>query len=187
MTPSGPSRSESLSHQVAPVGDPALAACCHDWYQVYGPGLYGYLRWQLSSADEAEDLTAEVFLRALRAIDRFDPTRGSAQGWLYRIARNALRDHLRRARRRRQVPFGALRDLHWDAPSPEERLLREEEVTCLLASVALLRPADRELIGLRYGSGLSIAEVGAVLQLREPVVRTRLWRVLTRLRKALAS
>jgi RNA polymerase sigma factor (sigma-70 family) len=186
MTPSELNRSEPQRHRIAPDRDPAHAIC-QEWYQAYGPGVYGYLRWQLASADEAEDLTAEVFLRALRAVHRFDPTRGSPQAWLYRIARNALRDQQRQARRRRQVPLAALRDLQCEAPSPEERILREEEVARLLASVALLGPADRELIGLRYGSALSIGEVGEVLGLREPVVRTRLWRVLGRLRKALAS
>jgi RNA polymerase sigma-70 factor (ECF subfamily) len=184
VTQSEPRRGES-QHRLAPELEPA-PALCQEWYLAYGQGIYGYLRWQLASADEAEDLTAEVFLRALRAVHRFDPRRGSAQAWLYRIARNALRDQQRQARRRRQVPLGALRDLQCQAPSPEERILREEEVARLLASVDLLGPADRELIGLRYGSALSITEVGEVLGVREPAVRTRLWRALSRLRKALA-
>jgi RNA polymerase sigma-70 factor (ECF subfamily) len=76
-------------------------------------------------------------------------------------------------------------DLRCDAPSPEERLLREEEVGRLLAAVASLGPDDRELIGLRYGSGLDTAETAAVLGVRPAVVRTRLWRALARLRAVL--
>jgi RNA polymerase sigma-70 factor (ECF subfamily) len=80
-----------------------------------------------------------------------------------------------------------MHDLAHDAPSPEERLLREEEVGRMLDALADLAPADRELVSLRYGSGLSSAEVAEVLGVREPVVRTRLWRALKRLRGMLSS
>ncbi|MBA3554848.1 MAG: sigma-70 family RNA polymerase sigma factor, partial [Gemmatimonadales bacterium] len=77
-------------------------------------------------------------------------------------------------------------DLVYEAPSPEERLLREEEVGRLLDAVTTLADADRELIGLRYGSGLDTSEVAQILGISEGGVRTRLWRVLGRLRGALA-
>ncbi|MGN6391547.1 MAG: RNA polymerase sigma factor [Gemmatimonadales bacterium] len=160
---------------------------CREWYETHGTAVYGYLRFHLSSADEAEDVTADVFLRAVAAADRFDPARGPARAWLLRIARNALHDQRRRERHRRHVSLTALYDLQSDAPSPEERLLREEAVTRLLAAVAQLGEADRELIGLRYGSGLDTAATAATLGLREAVVRTRLWRALARLRRVLAS
>jgi RNA polymerase sigma-70 factor (ECF subfamily) len=158
---------------------------CRYWYEEHGRAIYSYLRFQLGSADEADDLTADVFLRAVRSADRFDPIRGTARSWLFRIAQNVLRDHGRRERRRRLVPLTGFRDLHADAPSPEEQVLRREEVGCLLEALADLPAADRELVSLRYGSGLSTAEVAEVLGVREPAVRTRLWRALGRLRKAM--
>jgi RNA polymerase sigma-70 factor (ECF subfamily) len=166
---------------------PAAEAGCREWYETHGAAVYGYLRFHLSSADEAEDVTADVFLRAVRAADRFDSARGSARTWLLRIARNALNDHRRRERHRRHVPIGALYDLRSDAPSPEERLLWEETVGRLLAAVSALGDADREIIGLRYGSGLDTVETAAALGVREAVVRTRLWRALGRLRRMMAS
>ena len=77
------------------------------------------------------------------------------------------------------------RDLRADAPSPEERVIRQEEVGRLLTALAELPEGDRQLVSLRYGSGLSTAEVSEVLGIREPAVRTRLWRALGRLRKVL--
>lgn len=177
--------------QRRPTGDTDLSeerreALCRSWYEEHGQAVYSYLRFQLDSADAADDLTAEVFLRAVRSAGRFDPNRGAARSWLFRIAQNTLRDHLRRERRRPQVSLSDLRDLRADGPSPEERLLWREEVGRLLAALAELPEADRELVSLRYGGGFSTAEVAEVLKVREAVVRTRLWRALGRLRKVLA-
>jgi len=53
----------------APPGRGSPDAVCHVWYEAYGGPLYSYFRFQLPSPDQAEDLTAEVFLRALRAFE----------------------------------------------------------------------------------------------------------------------
>jgi RNA polymerase sigma-70 factor (ECF subfamily) len=162
-------------------------ALCRTWYEEHGRAIYSFLRFQVDSADAADDLTAEVFLRAVRSADRFDPARGAARSWLFRIAQNVLRDHGRRERRRRQVSLSDFRDLQSDAPSPEERLLWQEEVGRLLGALAELPEGDRQLVSLRYGSGLSTAEAAEVLGIREPAVRTRLWRALGRLRALLTG
>ena len=162
----------------------AQDACC-EWYRKYGLMLYGYLRFHLPSPELAEDLTGEVFLRALKAFPRFDATSGSPRGWLFRIAQNALRDHQRQATRRRMVPITEMWDLESTAPSPEERVLWEEEVAGLLSAIAELSSGDREIIGLCYGSEMLIAEVAEILGLTSTAARTRLWRALGRLRKIL--
>ena len=181
--------SESTLDRHASIPGPGAAELreelCRTWYEEHGRLIYSYLRFQLGSADEADDLTAEVFLRAVRSAERFDPARGTAKSWLFRIAQNALRDHGRRERRRRTVSLSDFRDLRADAPSPEERVIRQEEVGRLLTALAELPEGDRQLVSLRYGSGLSTAEVSEVLGIREPAVRTRLWRALGRLRKVL--
>src|SRR5262249_61428249 len=80
------------------------------------------------------------------------------------------------SRVRQYVAIGTMHDLVYDAPLPEERFMKEEEVGRMLDAVATLPVADRELIGLRYGSGLAIAETAQVLGISEGNVRTRLWR-----------
>ena len=163
----------------------AAAERCSAWYQAYGTAVYNYVRFHVPSADVAEDITADTFLKLFEAADRYDPARGEARLWVFRIARNTLRDHQRRSRVRRHVGLDNLRDLVGNDPSPEERLLREEQVSRLLSEVLELSPADRELIGLRYASELSHAEIAALLGIRESAVRTRLWRALDRLRRQL--
>jgi RNA polymerase sigma-70 factor (ECF subfamily) len=168
---------------------PAQAAetLCREWYEAYGAPVYNYFRFHVPLPDVAEDLTAETFLKVVRARDRFDPARGSPKAWILTVARNVLGDWRRRARLRQYVALGTMHDLICEAPSPEERLLREEEVGRLLDAVATLGDADRELIGLRYGSGLDTAEVAQILGVTEGSVRTRLWRALGKLRGILSS
>jgi RNA polymerase sigma factor (sigma-70 family) len=83
------------------------------------------------------------------------------------------------------VSIAGMRDLECEAPSPEERLLWEEEVARLLAALGELSRGDREVIGLCYGSDLSVTEAGEVLGLSDTATRTRLWRALGRLRKVM--
>jgi RNA polymerase sigma-70 factor (ECF subfamily) len=175
-------------NQPHPVSAPAAEAeaLCREWYEAHGTAVYTYFRFHVPLADVAEDLTAETFLKVVRAADRFDPARGTAKGWILTVARNVLTDWRRRARLRQYVTLGTMHDLVFEAPSPEERLLREEEVGRLLDAVATLGESDRELIGLRYGSGLDTAEVARILGISEGGVRTRLWRVLGKLRGVLA-
>ncbi len=164
----------------------AREQCCL-WYEAHGEAVYNYVRFQVAEPDAAEDLVADTFLRALRAAGRYDDARGTARGWLLAIARNLVHDHRRRARVRRYVPLGTLQDLVEDAPSPEEQLLRKEQVGRLLDALADLGDDDREIVSLRYGSGLDGREVAELLGISEANVRTRLWRALKRLKAALGE
>jgi RNA polymerase sigma-70 factor (ECF subfamily) len=175
----------NLSSPPASGPDQEAEALCREWFEAHGSAVYSFFRFHVPLPDVAEDLTAETFFKLVRSADRFDPDRGSPKAWILTVARNVLADWRRRARVRQYVAIGGMHDLVYDAPSPEERLMKEEEVGRLLDAVASLGPADRELIGLRYGSGLDTAEMAQILEISEGNVRTRLWRVLGRLRKAL--
>jgi RNA polymerase sigma factor (sigma-70 family) len=165
--------------------DREAEALCREWFAAHGTAVYSYFRFHVPSPDVAEDLTAETFFKVVRAASRFDPTKGTAKAWILTVARNVLGDWGRRAKLRQYVPLGSMHDLVYHAPSPEERLMKEEEVGRLLDAVATLAKADRELIGLRYGSDLETSELAQLLGISEGNVRTRLWRVLGKLRKTL--
>jgi len=174
-------------HQAPPAVETTPESLARAWYEAYGRAVYSYVRFHLPTADAAEDVTADTFLKVFRYADRYDAAKGNPRTWIFRIAQNTIRDWRRRARLRRHLPLGNMRDLAADAPSPEERLLWEEQVARLLSSVAELGPRDREIISLRYGSGLDTAAVAEVLGLKEPAVRTRLWRALARLREIMTK
>jgi RNA polymerase sigma-70 factor, ECF subfamily len=143
--------------------------------------VFAYVAALLRDRSAAEDVTAAAFERAYRKRRRFDRRRGSARGWLFRIARNAALDELRRRRRRADLPEDAVDEL---APSPlakAEQSVRREAVRTALAG---LEPRERELVALRFFAGLSHAEIAEVAGISESNAATRLHRALTKLREA---
>ena len=146
--------------------------------------------------EDATDLTAETFARALRGFDHF---RGEAQPytWLYRIALNLCKNYFRQQQHRSRVHAFSLdspaevegeevrRELEDTGPSPhqqvEARELEEKVVACLVT----LRPEFRTLIVLRDIQGMSYQEIGTILGCTEKAVKSRLFRARIQLRDAL--
>ena len=123
-------------------------------------------------------------MKALRALDRYDPSRAAPKTWLLRIARNAVTDHLRFLKRRSSlhVSLDRVPDLVADIPTQEERVLQGERIQLLLNASRELRPADQELLSLRYGSGLGNREIAEALKISSNAVAVRLHRALARLK-----
>jgi RNA polymerase sigma-70 factor (ECF subfamily) len=148
-------------------------------YERHRLAVYRYLRTRTLTDDDAGELTAIVFERALRAIPRYRPSGGGFVAWLIRIARNAAFDAHRRASR---SPLDIdLSDR--TADGPEERLLAAEARSSLLAAVADLPPIQREAIALRYAAGLTAREIGAVIGRTDQATQKLLTRALATIRE----
>ncbi len=160
-----------------------------DWYDQHRSTVFRYVRFRVATREVAEDVTSEVFMKALRSFDRYDSGRASPRTWLLRIARNAVTDHLRALRRRGSlhVSLDRVPDLVSDTPSQEERVLRQERIQRLLNANQTLRPADQEILSLRYGGGLTNGEIATSLGISHNAVAVRLHRALKRLKSAVAA
>lgn len=156
------------------------------WYRDHRSSVYRYVRFRVATREMAEDVTSEVFLKALRAFRRYDPERASPRTWLLRIARNAVTDHLRGLKRRGSlhVSLDRIPDLVADVPGQEDRLIRQERIQRLLNGSQKLRKVDREVLSLRYGAGLTNAEIAEHLAISNNAVAVRLHRALRRLKTA---
>src|SRR3989449_10639911 len=93
VTPGGKEEDAALAIR-ASQGDPAAFGQLYDRHV---EAVYRYVYYRVRNDAEAEDLTSDVFMRALRAISRYEP-RQAFLAWLYRIARNAVIDRSRRTR-----------------------------------------------------------------------------------------
>lgn len=167
-------RSRNLPHDFA------------EWYEEHRPTVYRYVRYRLSNREVAEDVTSVVFMKALRSLERYDPSKASPRTWLLRIARNAVIDHLRRLQRRGSlhVSLDSVPDLVARLPSQEERLMKQERIQTLLNATRTLGETDREVLSLRYGAELSNAEIAETLEITPNAVAVRIHRALKRLKGA---
>lgn len=177
-------KQSSVGRTDGPV-DEGLPPDFSAWFRDHHSTVYRYVRFRLANREAAEDVTSQVFMKALKALDRYDPARAAPRTWLLRIARNAVTDHLRSLKRRSSlhVSLDRVPDLVADVPNQEERVLREERIETLLNASRALRQADQEILSLRYGSGLGNQEIADALNISGNAVAVRLHRALARLKK----
>jgi len=153
-----------------------------DLYRDYMGRIYAFVRAQVGSSSDAEDITAQVFMNAYQAYARFEARNATPSAWLFRIARNATLDHFRaqgrRDRLRRTIEHQPVAE---DDPAgqAEERI----QYRALLARVAQLPERQREAISLRH-SGLSFDEVGKLIGCSEDAAKMLYHRALKALKEA---
>jgi RNA polymerase sigma-70 factor (ECF subfamily) len=137
--------------------------------------VYAYVAYRLGDGPDADDVTADVFERALRYRASYDPTKGEPIAWLIGIARRSMQGRSR----------------HEDGPSPDDSAapgdLETEAVARIdmVAAVKRLPVRDRELIALRYGADLPARQIAEILGLSTNAVEVALHRALARLRSDL--
>jgi RNA polymerase sigma-70 factor (ECF subfamily) len=146
-------------------------------YDRYFDRVLGYVRLRIRDEATCEDVASTVFTTALAQLRRFRGD-GSFAGWLFQIARNAVRDV-----QRRPAAASLRDDASGSEPDLEERFLAYERAAQLHALVRLLPPEQQHLLGLRYGAGLAYDEIGAIVGAEAGTVRVRMHRILEQLRR----
>lgn len=139
--------------------------------------VYSFVAYRIGAGHDADDVTGEVFERALRYRAGYDASKGAPLGWLIGIARNVLADRaISGTETLAEVP---------DTAAPGE--LEHDSVERLTLSAALdhLSERDRELLAMRYGADLKAAQIAQVLETTTNSVEVALHRALRRLRDVL--
>jgi RNA polymerase sigma-70 factor (ECF subfamily) len=153
-------------------------------YHRYRHRVYAYLYTRLPHAEDAADLTQQVFVQALAALPRYRLDGPPFAGWLFRIARNAAVDHQRRQRwgamTLERVPEG----LHPRADQDlEAQVVQQEALAHLHATLDRLDPATRDLLLLRFAGQLTVVEIGAAIGTSPAAASKRLQRALQTLKE----
>ena len=153
-----------------------------DLYREFLGRIYAYVRSQVGTSADAEDITAQVFMNAYQAYARFEVRHTTPAAWLFRIARNATLDHFRasgrREKLRRTIEHQPVAEAD-PAGQAEERI----QYRALLAQVAQLPERQRDAISLRH-SGLSFEEVGKLMDCSEDAAKMLYHRGVKALRDA---
>jgi RNA polymerase sigma-70 factor (ECF subfamily) len=166
----------------AQAGDASALALL---YEGYFDKIYRYVALRVGDTAEAEDITEEVFLKMLEAIGTFRFTGAPFSSWLFRIAHNQVVDHHRRLGRRPAAALEAADNLpaNEDPVSATETRIHLNEFGAALQQVT---EAQRQVIALRFGASLSIAEVAQVMGKREGAIKALQHSAVQALRRSLA-
>jgi RNA polymerase sigma-70 factor (ECF subfamily) len=176
--------------------DPAIVerACGGDDHafriivETYQRAIYRIAYRYSLDQEGAFDLAQEIFLHVHRMLDRYDSSR-PFEPWFFRVATNFSINWIRK-KRPQEVSLDAFEaDITpaVDESSPGEQVEREEEAALIREAVAGLPEPYREIVVLRYLEGITLEEVGGILELPEGTVKNRLFRARELLRQRLTG
>lgn len=161
-------------------GDSAALSAIYDQY---AQKIYIYFYHRLGNRQLAEDLTGDVFVRMVEAVDTSRFADISLSGWLYRIAHNLLVDHLRKQREEVTIP----EELPLPGGEPAAVAERKLAQDRLREALEELTEDQRQVIILRFGEGLPVREVAEIMGKRENAIWQLQHRALKSLRRILAE
>jgi RNA polymerase sigma-70 factor (ECF subfamily) len=149
--------------------------------------VYNAIRYRVEDDATAEELTAQVYERVLRSFDNYQPTVGPLEAWLFGIVRHLVSNHLRRRRIIAWLPWESVWHRPGPDPHPEEVTIQRELEARLAQALPLLKDRERELLGLKYGAGLTNGRIADLTGLSEQNVGVILHRAVRRLRKMMGE
>ena len=154
-------------------------------YDQFHRGVYKYVYYRIGDQSLAEDLTMEVFTKAMERIDRFDFRGVPFAAWLYRIASNLVIDHFRRLPKQASVPLEDM--LVSTVELPAESLYEKFSHQALRRALADLTDDQQQVVILKFVDGLSNMEVAQILGKTEGAVKSLQHRALSTLGRALGD
>ncbi len=143
-----------------------------------------YIYVRIGNQSEAEDLASETFVKALKSLDSYEERGLPMEAWIFKIARNIVVDHLRKVSKRQtmtldNVPIS-------DSIDAEETAETGIQVEKLSQALNHLSAAQREVIALRFFSGLDSVECGKLLGKKPGTIREMQSAAIRTLRKVMA-
>jgi RNA polymerase sigma-70 factor (ECF subfamily) len=149
----------------------------------YHEAVYRFIASRVQRPTDAEDLTQLVFVKALEALPRYEARGVPFGGWLFRLARNTVIDHVRTRHDHAELT-AAVGQAHGDS-GPDEIAVVRQELDAVGAALATLTDEQREAIELRFFAGLSAREAAEAMGKQEGTVRGLQFRAIAALRREL--
>jgi RNA polymerase sigma-70 factor, ECF subfamily len=169
---------------VSTQGPPAASEAEAIWHEFH-EGLLGFVERRVRSRETAEDILQEVMLRIHRQADGLERAEAVA-AWVHAIARNAIVDHYRSARVRRELATAsAIEPETGDEPKDEARDVRAELAACITPLLKRLPATYREALTLTEIEGLTQAQAAERLGLSHSGMKSRVQRARGQLKQVL--
>ncbi len=148
----------------------------------FAPAIFAYLYGQIASRQDAEDLLLDVFLAAQQndTLSALEEERQLA--WLRRVAHNKVIDRYRHNALLTMLPLEEAIEREDEALTPEQYAVQRESYERLYRAIEQLAPEQRLLVRLRYGDGMRLVEIAAIMEKPPGTLRKMLARALNQLR-----
>lgn len=166
--------------QEARAGDAWAFGLLFDHYHL---PVYRYIASRVHRPSDAEDLTQLVFVKALEALPRYEARGIPFGGWLFRLARNCVIDHVRT--RHDHLDLDTAIGQAGREAGPDEVTVARQEMDEVAVALAALTDEQRDAIALRFFAGLSAREAAAVMGKQEGTIRGLQFRAIAALRRQL--
>jgi RNA polymerase sigma-70 factor (ECF subfamily) len=153
-------------------------------YRRHYDAIFRYCVHRLFDRTTAEDVTSEVFLKMVENLHRFRGTESQFGNWLYKIATNAINNHLRKTNRRKGLPKSNCEQAGGRANDCEESSRKQ---VLLRQAILSLKPRYQTIITLRFFENMKLNEIAEVLGSSPGTVRSQLARALEKLRKKMRA
>lgn len=182
--PSGIRHDNAATSAAAPPSTTPDAAAFAGLYEAHVDRIYAHVRARLSDHDQAEDITAQTFLRAWQSIDRYRPLPGRPfLAWLFTIANNLVIDHYRRYRR--ELVGVTVEPRDDDRNDPEHQALVADLREEIRRAIARLKPEHQLVLTLRLIDGLDYQQISEITGRTPGALRVIVCRALGALRERL--
>lgn len=170
-----------LADLVRRIADRKDRAAFMELFDLMAPKVKGFLVAGGATEDVAEDVMQEVMLKIWRRAGTYDPAKASVNTWVYRIARNARIDRIRKETRPEYDPEDpALQPTA--EPAPDANIDHERLAVRLRASIEMLPPQQREVITLFYYDDMSHGEIAEKINIPFGTVKSRLRLAMTKIK-----
>jgi RNA polymerase sigma-70 factor (ECF subfamily) len=148
-------------------------------FEEYYPRIYNYVYYRVMNKETAEDITSEIFCKAIKKKKSYDPARASYATWLFTIARNCVLNYYRA--KKIEISLDVCGDIAQDSFLDDD-LIKDEEFKRLHELLKTLTERERCVIALRFWGGFSYAEIAAEMDLTEKNVGVILSRTIAKLK-----
>ena len=150
--------------------------------------IFRYCAHRLFERTTAEDITSEVFLKMVENFQTFDGNEKQFRNWLYRIATNAVNEHIRKTTRRSAILTWVWRGSSKAAPMRQLRLTSRSIIRpSSKRRYWTLKPEEQAIVTMRFFENLKTEEIAEVVGTSASTVRSQLSRAMEKLRKHISS
>ena len=146
-------------------------------YERYVDRIYSYMFHRVGNVQDAEDLTARTFYRALDKLDTYVDRGLPFAAWLFRIAHNLVANWHRDRGRRKQLPLDKMVAMAGGEASPHEQVEQLERHDALWAAINMLPEERRNLLLYKFSSRLSNLEIGELMNKSESAIKSLYFRI----------